>query len=66
MNSVERNFTIVEKEASTMIYNVKKFRHYLLGNFFIFFVHHKILLYLVNKPKNIGSNCHVVLIITRI
>jgi hypothetical protein len=30
-----------------MIYNVKKFRHYLLGNCFIFFVHHKTLLYLV-------------------
>jgi hypothetical protein len=50
MNSVEKNYTIVEKEALAMIYDVKKFRHYLLGNCFIFFVHHKTLLYMVNKP----------------
>lgn len=49
MISVEKN-TIVEKEALAMIYDVKKFRHYLLGNCFIFFVNHKTLLYLVNKP----------------
>jgi hypothetical protein len=33
-----------------MINVVKKFRHYLLGNNFIFFVDHQVLLYLVNKP----------------
>jgi hypothetical protein len=37
-----------------MIYVVKKFRHYLLRNSFIFFVDHQALLYLVNKPKIIG------------
>jgi hypothetical protein len=33
-----------------MIYVVKKYRHYLLRNNFIFFVDHQALLYLVNKP----------------
>jgi hypothetical protein len=37
-----------------MIYDVKKFRHYLLGNSFIFFVDHQTLLYLVNKLTIIG------------
>jgi hypothetical protein len=54
MNSAERNYTIVEKETLAMIYDVKNFRHYLLGNCFIFFVHHKTLLYLVNYPTKLG------------
>jgi hypothetical protein len=41
MNSEEKNYTRVEKEALTMIYDVKKFRHYLLGNNFIFFIDHQ-------------------------
>jgi hypothetical protein len=38
-----------------MIYVVKKFRHYLLRNSFIFFVDHEALLYIVNKPTIIGQ-----------
>jgi hypothetical protein len=45
MTSVENNYTIIEKEALVMIYVVKKFRHYLLGNNFIFYVDHRALLY---------------------
>ena len=37
-----------------MIYAVKKFRHYLLANKFVFFTNHQALLYLVNKPCNTG------------
>ena len=37
-----------------MLYAVKKFRHYLLANKFIFFVDHQALLYLVNKPCATG------------
>ena len=37
-----------------MIYAVKKFRHYLLANPFVFYVDHQALLYLVNKPCNTG------------
>ena len=35
-----------------MIYAVKKFRHHLLANKFVFFIDHQALLYLVNKPCN--------------
>ena len=40
-----------------MIYVVKKFRHYLLANKFVFFTDHQVLLYLVNKPCN---TCRIV------
>jgi hypothetical protein len=40
MNSIENNYITTEKEALVMIYVVKKFRHYLLGNSFIFFIDH--------------------------
>ena len=37
-----------------MVYAVNKFRHYLLGNRFIFYVDHLALQYLVNKPQVSG------------
>jgi hypothetical protein len=49
------NYTTTEKEALAMIYDVKKFKHYLLRNSFIFFMDHQALLYLVNKPIVIGQ-----------
>jgi hypothetical protein len=33
-----------------MVYALHKFRHYMLGNKFTFFVDHTTLVYLVNKP----------------
>jgi hypothetical protein len=50
MNIAKKSYTNTEKETLAMIYVVKKFRHYLLGNRFTFFVDHQVLLYLVNKP----------------
>jgi hypothetical protein len=41
-----------------MVFSLHKFRHYLLGNKFVFYVDHMALVYLVNKP-------HVSRIITR-
>jgi hypothetical protein len=40
MNNAKNNYTTTEKEILTMIYAMKKFRRYLLGNIFIFFVYH--------------------------
>ena len=37
-----------------MIYAIKKSRHYLLANKFVFFTNHQAFLYLVNKPCNTG------------
>jgi len=50
MNSAKKNYITIEKEALAMIYVVKKFKHYLLHNNFVFYVDHQALLYLVNKP----------------
>ncbi len=33
-----------------MVFYLHKFRHYLLGNKFVFYVNHMALVYLVNKP----------------
>ena len=54
LNSAEQNYTTIEREGLGMIYAVKKFRHYLLANKFVFFTNHQALLYLVNKPCNMG------------
>ena len=54
LNSAEKNYTTTEREGLGMIYAVKKYRHYLLANKFVFFTDHQALLYLVNKPCNTG------------
>ncbi len=48
MNNVNRN---LECEALVMVFALHKFRHYLLGNKFVFYVDHMVLVYLVNKPQ---------------
>lgn len=52
--TVEHNYTVTEREALGMIYGLKKFRHYVLGNEVIFHVDHQALLYMVNKPELSG------------
>ncbi len=37
-----------------MVFSLHKFRHYLLGNKFVFYVNHMALVYLVNKPQVLG------------
>jgi hypothetical protein len=37
-----------------MVYALHKFRHFLLGNKFIFYVNHMALVYLINKPQLSG------------
>jgi hypothetical protein len=37
-----------------MVYVLHKFRHFLLGNKFVFYVDHMALVYLVNKPHVLG------------
>jgi len=52
--AVEKNYTTTECETLGMIFAVKKFRHYLLGYPFTFYVDHDALKYLINKPDLSG------------
>jgi hypothetical protein len=49
LDSTKRNYTTTKK-ALAMVYALNKYRHYLLGNKFVFFVDHIAFVYLVNKP----------------
>jgi hypothetical protein len=49
-NSIERNYTITEKETLAMVYALHKSKYYLLDNRFVFYVDHMALVYLINKP----------------
>ena len=51
LSIAERNYSTTEREALSMIYNINKFRHYVLGKKFIFHVDHATLLYLVSKES---------------
>jgi len=50
LNSFFKNYTTTKREALVMVYALHKFKHYLLGNWFVFFVDHMALVYLINKP----------------
>jgi hypothetical protein len=51
LSRTERNYSTTEQETLRMIYNVTKFRHYLLGMRFTFHVDHLTLVYLVSKAS---------------
>jgi hypothetical protein len=55
LNLGEWNYIIIEKGALAMVYALHKFKHYLLGNRFVFYVDHMALVYLVNKPQVFGK-----------
>ncbi len=50
LNKVEHNYITIERKALVMVYALHKFRHFLLGNKFVFYVDHMVLVYLVSKP----------------
>jgi hypothetical protein len=54
LNSTKRNYIIIYIEALAMVYALQKFKHYLLGNWFVFYVDHMALSYFVNKPQAFG------------
>ena len=49
LSVAEHNYSMTEREALGMIYNIGKFRHYLLGRKFTFHMDHAASLYLVEK-----------------
>ena len=62
LNSVERNYSMTEREALGMVFSLQKFRHYLLANPFTFYIDHQALKYLVNKPLHHGRICRWLLL----
>lgn len=57
LSTTKKNYTTIEREALTMVYSLQKFRHYLLGAPFKFFMGHSALKYLINKPVLEGRIC---------
>jgi type IV secretory pathway VirB4 component len=51
LNSAKKNYTTIEREALTMVYALHKFKNYLLGKKFVFYVDHMAFVYLDNKPQ---------------
>ena len=56
MSFAERNYTTIERDGFTMVYELQKFRHYMLGDHFKMFMDHSALQYLVNKPMLVGRS----------
>ncbi len=54
LNKIEQNYNIIEREDLVMVFVLHKFKHYMLGNKFVFYVDHMALVYLVNKPQVLG------------
>jgi hypothetical protein len=48
---MQRKTTTTKRESLTMVYVLHKFKHYLLGNKFVFYINHMALPYLVKKPQ---------------
>jgi len=53
-NKTKHNYSTTKRKALVMVLGLHKFRHYLLGNKFVFYVDHMALVYLVNKPQVSG------------
>ncbi len=51
----KRNYVIIEWEALAMIFTMKNFHHYLLGNKFTVVTDHEALKYLLSKPNLTGK-----------
>jgi hypothetical protein len=54
LNRVKQNYCTIVKGALIMFFALHKFKHYLLGNKFVFYVNHMALVYLLNKPQVLG------------
>ncbi len=54
LNRIEQNYSTTKKTTLIIVFSLHKFKHYLLGNKFVFYVNHMALVYLVNKPQVLG------------
>jgi hypothetical protein len=51
LTNAKKNYTTTKRQTFPMVYALHKFRHYLLGHKFVFYINHMALLYLVRKPQ---------------
>jgi len=51
LNKAKQNYNTTQKEALAMVFSLHKFKHYLLGNNFIFYVDYMALVYLNHRFK---------------
>jgi len=54
LKTSEKNYSITEKEAATVVWAVKQFRHYLLGTIFEIITNYNALRWLFTKQQNPG------------
>jgi len=57
LSDSEKNYNTTKREGLAMIYELQKFKHYLLGQHFKMFTDHSSLRYLVNNPMLGGRIC---------
>jgi hypothetical protein len=55
LNRAKQNYNTTRREALAIVFSLHKFKHYLLGNKFVFYVDRMALVYLVNKPHVLGK-----------
>jgi hypothetical protein len=55
LNKAKKNYITIKREALAMVYALHKFRHTLLGNKFVFYIDHMVMVYLVNEPHVLGK-----------
>ncbi|KAL3694641.1 hypothetical protein R1sor_008292 [Riccia sorocarpa] len=63
LSKSEKDFTTTERECLGMVYSCKKFRHYLLGYEFVFYVDHYALQHLVKKADLSGRIARWILLL---
>jgi len=54
LNLALKNYIIIKRKTLVMVDALHKFRHYLVGNWFVCCFDHMALMYLVNKPQVSG------------
>jgi hypothetical protein len=65
LTPAERNYSTTERKCLSMVFSVKKFRHYLMCNLVVFFVDHMAIKYLVNKAELSGRLARWVLLLEK-
>jgi hypothetical protein len=62
LSESEKNYNTTEREGLAMVYELQRFRHYLLGKYFKMFTDHCALTYLVKKTVLGGRICRWILL----